>query len=193
MSVRTKKAAQELALEVRAELDLEPHDPLDPYALAEVYGIPVVRLSEVVNLPASTVAHFATLTVARWSAALVPDGTARFILDNDHHPRRRRRVSIAHEMAHLLWEHEFVDILLADDGCLASDPGQEEEADRLSHELMVPSSAAHDVAKLGWTDLDVANHFGVSELYARMRMDRSGARRRAAHAVAKASRSDDTV
>jgi len=189
MVVRSQSSARALAQEVRrSELALTDSDPLDPYVLAELYGIRIIPLTTVVGLPAATAGHFSSPVRANWSAALVPVGTARFILDNDHHPVRRRRASIAHEMSHLLWEHEFSEVLLTADGCRAADPGLEEEADRLAHELMVPSPAAHDLAKRGWPDTRVAELYQVSVDYARMRMDRSGARRHAAYAAAKANR-----
>ncbi len=183
--VHSKSSALSLAQEVRSELGLSDLEALDPYRLAEMYGTKVVPVTAVRGLPIATASYFSSQQLARWSAALVPIGTARFILDNDHHPVRRRRVSIGHEVAHLLWEHEFTNVLLTADGCRAVDPDLEEEADRLSHELMVPSPAAHYLAKRGCSDSQVADRYGVSVDYARMRMDRSGARRHAAHAAAR--------
>jgi Zn-dependent peptidase ImmA (M78 family) len=173
---RSKEAARRLALEVRNELGLAPLDPLDPRQLARLYGVPVLTIGQLRNLASDTAEYLLTTGRAMFSAALVPLGTAMFIIDNDSHADTRRRASLAHEMAHILWEHSFTSVLVNADGCRAVHPDVEEEADRLSHELLIPTAATRTAARHGWTDEAVAAAFGVSLAFARMRMNRSGAR-----------------
>lgn len=52
---------------------------------------------------------------ASWSAALVPLGSARVIVENDGHALVRRRASIAHELGHHLLEHLFDSVILGED------------------------------------------------------------------------------
>jgi len=174
-----KEAAKRLGLEVRAELGLDGREPLDdPRTLAALYGVPVFPLDELraYGCPEAAVTHFTEIRQATFSAALVPFGTGRFIIENSAHTNSRRRVSIAHEMAHVLLEHEFNFALLTLDGCRLMDKEVEEEADRLSAELMIPYQAALAAARSGWDDDRVAAHYGVSRAYATMRMNMSGAR-----------------
>jgi len=116
-----KIEARKLALELRAELGLDAYEQFDPYALADEYGIRVFRLGELSEDQAAreAAAHYTQGHSAVFSAALVPIGHKRFILDNDGHDPRRRRNSVSHEMSHLVLEHEFSQVLLTSDGCPA--------------------------------------------------------------------------
>lgn len=174
-----KTGARKLALELRAELGLDAYGQFDPYALAGEYGIPVFRLSDLGEDPAAgeAAAHYAQDGSATFSAALVPAGSKRIILDNDTHDPRRRRNSVSHEMSHLVLEHEFGQVLLTGDGYRAFSPDKEEEADWLGGELLIPYDAAERAARLDWDDEQVADAYGVSVPLARMRMNYSGARR----------------
>lgn len=158
-----KEEAKRLALEVRAELGLGPLDRLDPRAVAAEYGIPIYTVSDLAR--ASGTAQF------EWfagpgrkvlSAALVPCGTARFIVDNDLHAVARRMSSIAHEMAHILCEHRFSDVLITADGCRAASREDEAQADWLGGERLIPYTAAVAAARAGWDDQQVAGAYGVS-------------------------------
>jgi hypothetical protein len=174
-----KTQARELALELRAELGVDPYGQFDPYALASEYGIPVFRLCGLGEDPTAheAAAHYINGSSAAFSAALVPIGSKRFILDNDGHDPRRRRNSVSHEMAHLVLEHEFGHVMLTADGYRAFSPDKEEEADWLGGELLIPYVAAERAARLDWDDEQVADAYDVSVPLARMRMNYSGARK----------------
>jgi len=174
-----KTEARKLALELRAELGLDAYGQFDPYALADEYGIPIFRLGDLGEDQAAreAAAHYTQDGSAVFSAALVPIGHKRFILDNDGHDPRRRRNSVSHEMAHLVLEHKFGQILLAADGCRAISRDKEEEADWLGGELLIPYTAAERAARLDWDDEQVADAYNVSIPLARMRMNYSGARK----------------
>ncbi|KAA9148519.1 ImmA/IrrE family metallo-endopeptidase [Amycolatopsis acidicola] len=172
-----KKEAKELALEVREELGTKVFAPLDPYALAELYGIEVFDLTNP-ELPAESVRHLTEVRPHVFSAALVPlVPSGAIIIENHVHPPRRRRSTMAHEMAHILLEHPFGPMLTDENGCRSAVSGIEEEAAELSGELLVPTDAARVAAFKGWSDRSVANHFGVSVAMAQWRMNVSAARR----------------
>jgi len=184
---QSKAEAGRRALEVRSEIGLGPFEPLDPRVLAREYGIPIFTVTGLSSCPRETVAHLTGGGQGAFSAALVPLGTCLFIVENDAHTDARRRASLAHEMAHVVWEHRFTEVLVNEDGCRAADPDAEEEADRLGNELLVPNRAAVAAAKNGWADEEVAQTYGVSVPYARMRMNRSGARKIVQRAAARHS------
>ncbi|GAB3584307.1 hypothetical protein GCM10027445_60330 [Amycolatopsis endophytica] len=180
-----KKEARALALEVREELGVEVFAPLDPWALAELYGIEVHDLSNPI-LPRDSVRYLTEERPHVFSAALVPlDPSGAVIIENHVHPLRRRRSTIAHEMAHVLLEHPFGPTLTDENGCRSAVAGIEEEATELSGELLIPTDAARIAAFKGWSDHSVANHFRVSVRMATWRMNMSGARRIAARARGK--------
>jgi hypothetical protein len=174
--------ARRLAAEVRAELGLSPYARLDPRAVAELYGIPVYPLDELTawGLPPAALAHLGGHPRTVFSAALVPVGSGRLIVENSAHAETRRRASISHELAHVLLEHPFGPALLGPEGCRLVDRGLEAEADCLGGELLIPYPAAIAAARAELTDRQVAVRYRVSTAYARMRMNRTGARARAA-------------
>ncbi|MTD58841.1 ImmA/IrrE family metallo-endopeptidase [Amycolatopsis pithecellobii] len=187
-----KKEAKELALEVRQELGTAVFAPLDPYALAKLYGIKVVDLTQP-GLPAESVRYLTELRPHVFSGALIPlDPSGTVILENHVHHPKRRRATVAHEMAHVLLEHPFEMTLADEHGCRSAVSEIEAEATELSGELMIPADAARIAAFKGWSDQSVANHFRVSVPLARWRMNVTGARRiacrwraNAGHAVAR--------
>lgn len=175
-----KAHAKRLAIEVRAELGLGPCDPLDPRDLAAEYGIPIYTVCELTAACDPAVAAWVQGPgQGVFSAALVPVGTGRFIVDNDLHAPTRRASSIAHEMAHVLCDHRFTEVLITADGCRAASREDEDQADWLGGELLIPDAAAMAAARADWSDQQVALTYGVSPQRARMRMNVSGARRRA--------------
>jgi hypothetical protein len=104
-----------VATEERAGLGLGPFDPLSLYALAREHGIPVYPIDELSDgtCPPEAMRHFTVTRPEVWSAALVPAGPGRFILENTAHSRCRRCSSLAHELSHHLLEHPFDNILCA--------------------------------------------------------------------------------
>ncbi|WAL65366.1 ImmA/IrrE family metallo-endopeptidase [Amycolatopsis cynarae] len=172
-----KKEARELAEEVRAELGIDALTPLDPYALAELYGIEVFDLTHP-DLPPDSVRHLTEVRPHVFSAALVPLApSGAIIIENHVHHPRRRRSTMAHEMAHVLLEHPFSLMLTDEGGCRSAVAALEEEATELSGELLIPTGGARVAAFRGWSDQVVASRFRVSLRMARWRMNVSGARR----------------
>lgn len=174
----TKKAQEEYAIEVRGELRLGPHHALDPVRLATEYGIPVYPLDELADFGCSqeAIEYFLSERPSVWSAALVPCGTGRFIIENTVHEPPRRRSNVAHEMAHLLLEHDFDGILWTNEECRAQNPAIEKEAKDFAGELLIPRKAAIKAAFADRTNEEVAAQFDVSVKFAQWRMDASGAR-----------------
>lgn len=170
-----KAHAGRLALAVRNELGLAVSDALDPYALAELYGIPVLDLADPA-MPREAVRHFTGPAADSFSGALVAVGSVRAIVENHVHDTRRRRATVAHEMAHVLLEHDFGLLVTGSGLCGTTATSVEREADELAGELLVPRDAARTAALRGWTDAAVARRFGVSRRLARWRLNTTGAR-----------------
>ncbi|TQM84506.1 uncharacterized protein DUF955 [Saccharothrix saharensis] len=176
---------REVAQEERTALDVPSNGPLDPYRLAAEHGIPVYPINELTDAGCSEAAirHFTEISPSVWSAALLPVGRRRIIVENPAHTLARRRASIAHELGHHLLEHVFDELLITDDGCRRFDPTQEKEAKFISAELLIPGKAALRAAFAEKTNAQVAGEFGVSEQFAQMCM--AGPRIVARRALAK--------
>jgi hypothetical protein len=183
-----KAELKRTALEVRGELGLGLQDLFDPYALAELYGVTVLSISDTGCSP-EALHHFGVTRIEVFSGALLPlsDGST-VILENDAHCWQRRRSTVSHEMAHLILEHVFDARLVNERGCRLIDSKQEAEAKELGAELLVPAEAALGHAYRGSSDTEVAAAFHVSVEVARWRMNHTGARRIAAHGRAKSQR-----
>lgn len=170
-----KAACKRLAGEVRAELGLEPMDALDPWQLAELYGVRVLALGQL-PLDHAVRDHFHSVRPEVFSGALLPHRTGAVIVENDAHPMARRRSTMSHEMAHVVGEHKFHTSLVNERGCRTADKLQEDEAAEISGELLIPFEAAKRLARRKATDDEVALRFGVSPELARWRMNATGAR-----------------
>jgi len=170
-----KAACKRLAGEVRAELGLEPMDPLDPWQLAKLYGVRVMALGAL-PLDHTIREHFRTVRPEVFSGALLPNRTGAVIVENDAHSLDRRRSTMGHEMAHVVGEHKFGTSLVNERGCRMADKVQEDEAAEISGELLIPFEAAKRLARQKATDDEVALRFGVSSELARWRMNATGAR-----------------
>jgi hypothetical protein len=192
---RTKADLARLAAEVRKnELKASLYQRICPYDLADLYGVDVLTLQGLADsgCPPEAIEFFTSVRPEAWSAALVPNGTGQFIVENNAHTPQRRRSNIAHEMAHLLLEHEFDRILFTNGkrGCAnPTSKMMEDQAAELSGELLLPAAAARRAAAFRQTDVQVADQFDVSPEFARWRMNVTGARVIASRAASKRSRS----
>jgi Zn-dependent peptidase ImmA (M78 family) len=181
----TQERMKEVAAEERAGLSLGLMDSLDPYAMAREHGIDVYPIDELPDEHCSqeAVTHFTVNRPKVWSAALVPIGTGRIILENTGHALVRRWSSLAHELSHHFLEHEFDDVLLTEDGCRRFDKQKEKQANFLAGELLIPYQAALKWAFAEKTNEEIAAIYGVSTQFVQMCM--KGARVHAQHALAK--------
>ncbi|MEN8650031.1 ImmA/IrrE family metallo-endopeptidase [Streptomyces sp. 21So2-11] len=148
----TQALMREVALEERAGLGLGATDPFAPYALAEEHGIAVYTLSDLLGFGIGTEAfsHFTSSSSSAWSAALVPLGTARVIVENESHAMVRRRSNTAHELGHHLLEHPFDDVIFGEDHKRQFNEQQEKQA-AFGRRAADPAcrSGAHGVRRLG--------------------------------------------
>lgn len=181
----TQALMRDVAQEERAGLGLGAVDPFDPYALAKEHGIDVYTLSGLheFGLGAAVLSHFTVLDSSAWSAALLPLGDARVIIENESHRLVRRRSNIAHELGHHLLEHPFNSVILGEDHKRQFNEQQEKQATFMAGELLIPLAAAERMAFDGWDNARVAAAYGVSEQFAQMQM--KGQRVRAHRAAQK--------
>ncbi len=180
----TKTAAEEIALEMRGELEIGVDHPLDDAALLEHLCLDVLMISDVRGADAAEMRYLMSgRGKGVFSAATIHlDGRRRAIIVNPSHPSTRKRNSVCHEVSHLLLEHA-PEGPLSLEGARSWNGQQEEQADYLAGALLIPKDAAHAAALAGLTDDEVAARFRVSPALARMRMNTTGARLRARRLV----------
>jgi hypothetical protein len=157
-----KTTAEKISIEIRDDLGLTPHDRLDPMALAAHLAIPVRPVTELAQHDARDECLECLLdAAARFSAITVFRGSMCCVFFNPRHSIRPRANSIAHELAHVVLEHE-PGTAVTQEGLRNWNARQEDEADWQAGALLIPREGA-----LRWmahrSDLTGgADHFGVS-------------------------------
>ena len=184
-----KTEAERLSLELRGELGLSVVQRLDPRVLADHLAIPVLDLSLLAKAGAraSAITHLQGPGSKFFSACTIVEGYGRVIVVNDAHASVRQASSLAHELSHVVLEHEPHRAISAN-GCRLWNAQMEDEADLVGGVLLVSRDGALYAAREGMPIEVAAHHFGVSEQMMRWRLMHSGAmaqaqRERAKHGV----------
>lgn len=174
-----KSDAEWFAQDVRCELKIAESGPLCPWSLANHLEHIVVDLSKFEAEHPLDVARLRRCTGAKgFSAVTIHKGTARLVILNDGHEKPRQAADLAHELAHGLLHH--VPLPLSDEtGVRTFNASDEEEAHWLGPTLLVPGPAAHAIAKERIPLGVAAARYGVSEQLMQMRLNMSGALKRA--------------
>ena len=175
-----KAEAEKTAQLVRAELGLGLLDALDCFALAEAWGIPVVSLDELRENGANERSVQRLLgEEAGFSATTVVLGTKRLIVYNPRQSAGRNASSLAHELSHLILEHEAAPAI-GIGGCRHWDGVQEAEADWLGAAMLVPRESALEWIRQNDNLEEGAQNFGVSIELFRWRVSHTGVVRQVA-------------
>ncbi len=177
MSLRRgfKAEADWYAREMRRELKLNPHDPLCPWQLANHLEIEIVKLSGYRKEASEAVGYLMSKGRDHFSAVTVfptRHGRKRVICTNDSHAKTRQAASVSHELSHALLGHPPTDMFEVD-------PIAEEEAHWMGPALLVSVEAAMRIAFRKISIDDAAEHYGVSADLMRMRLNVTGALKRA--------------
>jgi hypothetical protein len=165
---------------VRAELGLEPHEPLDSRDLASHLGIPLHPLSALSGNGVTDAIRHAQQHASVLSAMTIfPDwpGRRRVIIFNDANSNARQNSDVAHELSHGLLLHEPRGAIVS--GCRDYPRAEEDEAAWLSGCLLVPRAAAVMIAFAGTPIAVAASEYGVSSQMMTYRINSTGARRQA--------------
>jgi hypothetical protein len=165
---------ERIALDTRAELDLKPEERLDPHALAEHLAIPALSLDSFNDQCPEAVAQLTDHDPGAFSAATVFCGSMRVIVFNPSHSPGRHANTVAHELGHVLLEHE-PEPVIDQSGQRRWSAQNEREADLLGATLLVPRDGILPVMYRGKSIEAAAEHFGVSVQLMEWRFNRTGA------------------
>lgn len=170
------KEAEELALEYRLELGLKACDALCVHKLANHLCIPIFCLNDHPAISDEVKAHWSGPN-SKFSGITISDGSYKEVIHNDNHHRRRQLSTIAHELAHVILDHDL-SAPIKHDGERDYNAEIEEEAKRLSTTLLLPREATFYIAKNKLTIEQVDEIYGVSESLLKYRMRITDANRR---------------
>jgi Zn-dependent peptidase ImmA (M78 family) len=176
-----KTLAEQIAIELRAELELGVSDRLDCRRLASHLCIPVSPVTALLDWGVSiSDLDLVTGTGGCLSAMTQFRGTRCSIFYNPQHSAGRTANSIAHELAHVILEHT-PGPAIGSDGSREFDPRQEAEADWQAGALLVPRPGALWWLERGGDFTGGADHFGVSAELFSWRAHQTGVVRQLAH------------
>lgn len=179
-----KTEAEAIASELRDEMGLDPDERIDCVGLAAHLAIEVVPVTDLIGAGATADDVDCMMSAEMgFSAMTVYRGTKCKIFYNPRHAATRTANSVAHEISHVVLEHEPDPVLTAK-GTRYWNHTQEDEADWLAGSILVPREGALRWLASGGSMIGGAAHFGVSAQLFGWRANHTGVvaqlRRRAA-------------
>ena len=172
-----KSSSEETAQKIRRRLDLVPSAPVDPARVAELLAVPILRPDQLLELPAEIQRRLIRDHSDAWSAITVSDGKRHLIILNPSHAATRTNSSLAHEIAHVILGHEPSMMFMTPQSGVAlrtHNKEQEEEANWLSGCILLPREALLYVRRIGLSDEQVCEQYGVSPAMFRFRINATG-------------------
>ncbi len=169
-----KSEAERIARRVRAELGMSAGHSVTPEVLAKLLGIEVRAGDELIH--PQRFAELEQIQPGAFSACTFrPSADRIVVVYNPRSPKSRRRSDLAHELAHVLLDHELSRVeKLGAATFLSCDAIQEEEAAWLSGCLLLPRPLLLAEVRSGLSAKDIATRCGVSEGMARYRLNVTG-------------------
>ena len=183
-----KSEAERIARRVRSEMGLNASKSVAPEVLARLMGIEIRAGDELIQR--ERFKELESIQPDSFSACtLRPSPDRVVVVYNPLSARSRRRSDLAHELAHILLDHELSRLeRLGDVTFFSCDAMQEEEAGWLSGCLLLPRSLLLAEVGRGANAKKIAEKCGVSEKMAQYRLNVTGVLRQK-HAIQKNSRS----
>jgi Zn-dependent peptidase ImmA (M78 family) len=168
-----KAEAERLSSSVRSAMALKDTDPLDSFKLASHVGAEVRRADELTTL--DKLQELEAIQPGAFSACTFRIGTRHVIVYSPLSTLGRTQSDIAHEVAHLLLEHQLQ--TLQQIGGLtfySCDSEEEQEANWLAGCLLLPRPLLVRAARAGLDAAAIADRFAVSEQMANYRLRATG-------------------
>ena len=169
-----KSEAERIARRVRTEMGIGAAEPIAPEILAKLLGIEVRAGNELI--PRERFTELEDIQPGSFSACTLNPSVDRLVVVyNPLSSTSRQRSDIAHELAHVLLDHDLSRVeRIGDVTFLSCDPTQEEEAGWLSGCLLLPRPLLLAEVRRGSEAKDIAAKCGVSERMAQYRLDVTG-------------------
>lgn len=183
-----KSEAERLAERTRSQFGLAPVATLDVKALARHLDVQVISADLLVDR--SLLEELEALQPYAFSAATfhLPDGR-KVIVHNPCHDSARINSDIAHELSHILLEHNVREVQqLGGHTFFTCDPDQEEEATWLGGCLLLPRPLLLREAFLHSDAEAIADRYHVTLQMAKFRLNTSGVLLQARRATASRTR-----
>jgi Zn-dependent peptidase ImmA (M78 family) len=174
-----KSWAEVFADGLRKELGVGMGEPLCLEKLASFFAAKLLTPEDIPGMTEVHLQQLLEIDPSGWSAVTVCVGQQSVIIHNPKHSVGRQASNIAHEIAHLILEHEPTKLVMSSDGALVMrsfDEKQEEEANWLAWCLLLPRASIIAALRKRSTVEQIALQFGVSQTLVNFRIQKTGAR-----------------
>lgn len=172
-----KSEAERIAQSVRSELGMGTAQMVTPEDLADTLGVEVRSGDELISR--KRFEELEQIQGGAFSACTFRPSNGRVVVVyNPISSPTRKRSDLAHELAHILLDHDLSRIeKLGDITFVTGDVTQEEEAAWLAGCLLLPRDLLLREVRRGSSAIDIARKCGVSESLARYRVNVTGVAR----------------
>lgn len=171
-----KAEAERIALRLRSEVGVGLTEPLDIALVAKAVGADVVAADQLVSM--ERLHEIERLQAFAFSACTFDIRGRAVVVFNPLRRPERQASDIAHELSHLILNHELSQIEYLDGApfrtCL---PDQEEQATALGGTILLPRPALLAAAKRSLSLDELATEMGVTVEMARFRWNTTGVAR----------------
>ncbi len=174
-----KTRCEEMSRSLRAELGLNPADPLLAEQLASYLGVYLWSVEDL-GLPPADVTQLVHNDPDSWSAITVSASGRDAIILNPNHRRGRYSSDVMHELAHLLLGHDPSTMFFAGEENQALrgfNRATEEEANWLAGALLLPRDALVRLRAQKRPREVACDEYGVSERMLEFRLRVTGVER----------------
>lgn len=182
-----KAESERIAQRLRADAGVGRSAPLDLKSVARILDARIVSAEKLV--PIESLQEIERIQAYSFSACTFEVNERHVVVYNPIRSRPRCRSDIAHELAHIILEHELTEIQYMNEVPFRTcRPDQEQEATALGGTLLVPRSALLKEARSGATIDQVAKKFDVTKQMAQFRWNSTGVERQVAAEAARSKR-----
>ena len=160
----------------RRNLSLQSRDALDPQLLANHLGVKIWRTVDVPGIDPNVVRQLTVIGSDSWSAVTLRLTGSDLILVNETHVLGRQNYTIAHELSHIILNHEPTQVFFTPNGLMMLahyNKTFEKEADCLAGTLLVPRKVFFYLDE-GRDERWLAKYFGVTTKLIQMRRNLTG-------------------
>lgn len=173
-----KTEAERHSVRLRAEMGLTAVDSVDPREIAEHLGVRVVSAETIVER--SRLEELERLQAFSFSAATFDINDRKIIVTNPIRTVGRLNSDIAHELSHIVLNHDLSEVREMDGVPFRTcKPGEEEEATAFGGTLLLPRPLLLSAVRRRASIEDIAEQFEVTVEMARFRYNTTGVAKQA--------------
>lgn len=160
-----KAQCERRAIEIRKQLNIAEHAPLDSFVFARHLNVIIKSASDIPGVSRQDINQLTVTDPDSWSAFTIKIGDNHLIVYNPAQSKPRINSVAMHELAHITLGHDLADGHTTEHGFFAPshyNQDQEDEADWLGSAFLLPRPALLLIRENSWDNRTAANHYNVS-------------------------------